>query len=440
MRHVSIIRLGLAALCSVATLVDSAAALTRHVPAEYATINAALDASAFGDTVLVAPGVYTDVETRNDGTGFLFTSCAFLKDGVVLRSESGPAVTTIDMVQAPGPQPIVIRGALLNSDATVVEGFTVTGVRTSGHGVAIGFSGRVTFRTCVFRDMDAGQSTGAGVVGNGDLAIIDCEFVNCVANAGGGLYHSGGHLEMVGTTFRECGNKAAFLRGDPPDVESAWVERCTFVNNYSNGNSGALHISAYDGGATVIGCHFEENNGDNDAGAIGWGNAGAKTIENCTFVSNGAVGPNAEGGAITISGTGPSTIRGNTFYGNYQVDGSFGGAVLEILTPTLFEHNIIAFASGGTAIAAVAGLVTNCNVFWANSHGPGIPLSDTDREVDPEFCDPTNGDFTVHAHSPCAEPHSEGCGQIGAFPVGCGTISVQPTTWSRIKGRYRTLD
>jgi hypothetical protein len=341
------------------------------------------------------------------------------------------------MVQAPGPQPIVIRGALLKSDATVVEGFTVTGVRTSGHGVAIGFSGRVTFRTCVFRDMSAGQSTGGGVVGNGDLSIIDCEFVNCIADAGGGLYHSGGHLEMIGTSFRECGNKAAYVHGDPPDVESAWVEDCTFVNNYSDGNSGALQISAYDGGATVIGCHFEGNTGENDAGAIGWGGAGMKTIENCTFVNNGAVGPNAEGGAITIGGAGPCTIRGNTFYGNYQVDGSFGGAVLEILTPTLFENNIVAFSSGGTAIATAGGLTTNCNVFWANSDGPGIPLSATDREMDPEFCDPMNGDFTVRDSSPCVEPHSEGCGQVGAFPAGCGTISVESVSWGKIKDYYR---
>jgi hypothetical protein len=76
-------------------------------------------------------------------------------------------------------------------------------------------------------------------------------------------------------------------------------------------------------------------------------------------------------------------------------------------------------------------------VFWDNPEGLGIPLGDTDREVDPRFCDPGNGDFHVEGGSPCVEPGSLGCGQIGAFGVGCGTVSVEPESWARIKGLYR---
>jgi hypothetical protein len=413
-------------------------ATTRHVPAEFSTINGALDASAFGDTVLVAAGVYSDVETRDVGLGFPYTSCAFLKDGVVLRSVSGPAVTTIDMMHAPGPQPDVIIAFFLDSDATAVEGFTITGVTTAGHGAAVFFSNKVTFENCVFRDMDAGESTGAGIACEGDLAIINCEFVNCVAEAGGAIIHSGGHLELAGTTIRSCGNKGAYLLGIAGgESESAVIGGCTFLNNWSDNNSGALHISGYDAGATVIGCHFEGNTGDNDAGAIGWGNEGAKTIENCLFVNNGAVGPNAEGGAITISGSGTCIIRGNTFYGNYQADGTFGGATLEILTPTVFERNIISHSSGGTAIASSGPLGSSCNVYWMNAQGIGVPLSNTDLEADPLFCSPEVGDFTVQTDSPCVEPQSGTCGQIGAFPASCGTVAVERVSWGQIKALYR---
>ncbi len=58
------------------------AAVTRHVPAEVSTIQAAVSASGQGDTVLVGPGTYREniVITRD----------------VWLRSAGGPAVTVID--------------------------------------------------------------------------------------------------------------------------------------------------------------------------------------------------------------------------------------------------------------------------------------------------------------------------------------------------------
>ena len=426
----------LAGICCLATITEPAAGVALHVPSEYATINAALDASAFGDTVLIAPGVYSDVDTRDIGLGAPFTACAFLRDGVVLRSSGGPSVTTIDMMQTTGLQPVVVLAFFLPSEETSAEGFTIKG-ETALHGVATSFGGRVTFRECVFSDLDAGPSTGGGIAANTDLRLIDCEFINCAANAGGGLYHSGGYLEMIGTVFRNCRDKAAFLVGDPPDVESAWIEGCTFIDNYSDNNSGAIHINTYDGGATVIGCHFEGNTAEDKAGALGWGNAGEKTIEGCTFVNNGVVAPFSEGGAISINGTGACTIRGNTFYANYQVDATFGGSTLEILTPTTFENNIVSWSSGGNAIRSTVVLSAGCNVYWANSHGAGVPLAETDREVDPEFCDAANGDFTVRVSSPCVEPNSKGCGQIGAFAAGCGAVTIDALSWGRIKGFYR---
>ncbi|MBZ0267706.1 hypothetical protein K8I85_06090, partial [bacterium] len=81
----------LAALLSV----SSVRAATLRVPSEYGTIQAAVDAAAVGDTVLVAPGTYSDFETRILQASNTATASAivFMKQGVSVVSEGGSSVT-----------------------------------------------------------------------------------------------------------------------------------------------------------------------------------------------------------------------------------------------------------------------------------------------------------------------------------------------------------
>ncbi len=59
-----------------------AAAATRRVPADFPTIQAAIDASASGDTVLVSPGTYVEN--------------VLIERNLWVRSVQGPALTVID--------------------------------------------------------------------------------------------------------------------------------------------------------------------------------------------------------------------------------------------------------------------------------------------------------------------------------------------------------
>jgi hypothetical protein len=62
--------------------------------------------------------------------------------------------------------------------------------------------------------------------------------------------------------------------------------------------------------------------------------------------------------------------------------------------------------------------------------------------TDPLFCGPEDcnsaptvlGDYTLGATSPALLAP---CGPMGALAEGCGGISVDPTSWGRIKGLYR---
>jgi hypothetical protein len=76
----------------------------------------------------------------------------------------------------------------------------------------------------------------------------------------------------------------------------------------------------------------------------------------------------------------------------------------------------------------------------------GDPFADASNiSMGPLFCDPGNGDFTLHSNSPCApgnHPDGYECGLIGALDVACGIGSVPEThvasvTWSQIKATYR---
>lgn len=87
--------------------------VTHRVPADFPTIQAALNASAFGDIVLVASGTYYE--------NLLMTN---QHDGVRLLSEAGPQVTTIDG----GHSSQVLRCSNVGSQ-TRIEGFTLANGR-----------------------------------------------------------------------------------------------------------------------------------------------------------------------------------------------------------------------------------------------------------------------------------------------------------------------
>lgn len=80
-----------------------------HVPADQPTIQAAINAASNGDTVLVAPGTYKE-------------QINFLAKAIVVRSQGGNKVTTIDGASVAGPVVRFVSGETLKS---VLQGFTI---------------------------------------------------------------------------------------------------------------------------------------------------------------------------------------------------------------------------------------------------------------------------------------------------------------------------
>ena len=427
----------LAAALLLGSFQTPAEAATLRVPGEYPTIQAAIDAAVFGDTVLVAPGTYTHYEIR--GT---HTSCVFLKDGVALVSEEGPNTTTIDARNLMGPQPSTVEGAALSSPLTALEGFTIANTGPFSFGGLILF-GRLTVRDCIFRDLDEPGSSGAGANVNGEVIFDGCEFENCHAEVGGAIYHSNGTIQMYGCEVRECGNIGIRLNENAgPPAESAWIEGCIFEDC---ADGGALSIAYIIAPVAIRDCVFRGNiDNHTGGGGLSIGGNGSRLVEGCLFLHNEATGGNGGGGAIAI--TGPATLRNNTFWGNAAYTDA-GGSAIRFRDGNGFEflNNVIAGGIGeGGAIEAQFGSVnSSCNIFWANEGGDGVHFTPgpTDREVDPLFCNPALEDFTVDSTSPCLPENSLGCGLIGAFGEGCTAVSVpgeyESKSWGAIKGLYR---
>jgi hypothetical protein len=139
-------------LACVLASVGSASAATRRVPEDVPTIQAALDASASGDRVIVGPGTWAE-------------NLDFGGKNVTLESANGPAVT---IIQAPGGIAVSI-----GPDGALV-GFTVTGADTAFDTlIEVNGAGTRIARN-VIRDnrQDFGE-LGAGIRGNGASPVID---------------------------------------------------------------------------------------------------------------------------------------------------------------------------------------------------------------------------------------------------------------------------
>ncbi|GJM43954.1 MAG: hypothetical protein DHS20C21_07960 [Gemmatimonadota bacterium] len=142
---------------------------------------------------------------------------------------------------------------------------------------------------------------------------------------------------------------------------------------------------------------------------------------------------------ISVGAT--ATVANNTFYRCYVPGPGIGSAILGSgATLTAYGNIAVECDRAFAAATATVTLDSGCNLFWGNTENYSFWPEEatlTDIVADPEFCNPGLLDFAVRDSSPASSAHSGGCGQIGAHGVGCGSVSIKPTTWGRIKNSYR---
>jgi fibronectin type III domain protein/parallel beta helix pectate lyase-like protein/IPT/TIG domain-containing protein len=324
------------------------AAATLQVPANYPTIQAAINAAANGDTVRVAPGTYVE-------------NIDFLGKEITVESESGPDVTIIDGNQtgnvvkinvASGLKP-VLRGFTIRNGKPVSNGHG-GGVQTQGGQPLIEGNAVVSNRACSAPGIEA-RFSGATIRGN----TISNNFQSgCSGGGGGGVSIGGsGSVQVIGNLI--SGNSHG-SSGGGIDLFAAGTP--TISGNIISGNTAGTGsgggIDLVNTSNALIVNNVIAGNSAAKGGAIYWGvpiNEPGPTVMNNTIVNNTA----ASGSALFAAGfDAASQFVNNIVTGSGTLlycEGMYDGA------PPVIAFNDVFNVSSGTKYGGICTDQTGLN-------------------------------------------------------------------------------
>lgn len=248
-----------------------------NVPADYPTIQSAIDAAHDGDSVLVGSGSYNE-------------AIDFLGKEIVVESVKGSANTSID---GSGLSVSIVTCTSGETAESVLRGFTLLDGRSGTN------------------DSSPPTFVGGGMYINGaNPTLEDIIFQRCESSYGGGLYAIRSGSSITDCTFNRCiaksnsGAAQVFFNNLDTDTGVTFTN-CTFTENYSVLYGGAIH--AIQGDHSLVDCTFTGNGGPwwdpisraDHGGAIAWwaGNGSVLTISGCTIEGNRA---KLEGGGLWV--------------------------------------------------------------------------------------------------------------------------------------------
>ncbi len=382
-----------------------------------ATIQAAIDASAPGDTVLVAPGTYHEN-----------LSITGSHNGICVLSNSGAASTTIIAKEAG----TVVDFAGVDT-TTTLKGFTLTGGTGApnpehpgtfhGGGVRIFYcSPRIIENHIINNSVEPGR--GGGIQCFGSSAIIEDNVIsgNSASFHGGGIHVEHGSPRIDGNTISN---------------NQAWA------NNPGPSGGG---ISAYFSTIVISNNSFKGNKAKENGGAVVVDQCSVQITRNIVTANQSG----SSGGGVFLFGC-TGELSNNTVVLNRG--GSSGGfAFLGGVAPSV-QNNIVVCNStrmaGGIGCDETTSPDFICNDVWNNSPSNYGGCADQTGQngnisADPLFCHLYADDFSPAAISPVL---GGTCGTIGAVgEAGCSSadsptcefpIGTKTQTWGGLKGIYK---
>lgn len=358
----SVIRIGCLAFFLILTLsIHPTFAATILVPADYATIQGAIDAAVDGDDILVAPDIYVE-------------NIDFLGKWIILQSEAGAEATVIDGGQSGS----IVTFASHDIDEATIKGFTIT-------------NGTGTY------DPDIGRNCGGGIYClSSSPSIMNCVIAgNSINGFGAGIYCSAD--------------------------SSPLVEACTITENTADGWGGGFSCTGRSS-PTIINCIISNNDSTPGyGGGISIKDSSTALIKNCSIMNNIAL----NGGGIGCDTYSSALIKNCLILENIATWRGGGIFCYDHSNPTITNCTLSGNAGdqGGGIHAGrnSTPIVTSC-ILWGDSGmlGPQeiylreggsivITFSDVQEgwtgegniEADPLFTGPD--DFHLESGSPCID-------------------------------------
>lgn len=343
-------------------------AATIHVPDDYATIQAGIDAASNGDVVLVADGTYTDTNLTWDGN----------VKHITVKSENGPDNCIIDCGLA--GRAFFFNETNQNAD-DVIDGFTITnGFAEDGGGIYCYYSSP-TITNCIIK-------------------------ANSVSGDGGGIYFEDSSPFItnctIGGEYEEDGNYAEYLGGGIycVGISSPLITDCRIANNFANNDAGGGIFCDFSSCPTITNCIIKGNSVSGDGAGIYCDNS-SPIITNCTIAYNFTDLEDGGFGGGIYSCDSYLTITNCQITNNQAEDGGGGIYITDSVEPlhssitncTIASNNT-AFSRDGIYINNSSPIVKN-SILWGNGSSYQIDLYNS-SELTIDYSDVEGGEGGIY--------------------------------------------
>ncbi len=310
-------KLSMVCLLPVLTI-STVSAVTIRVPADQPTIQAGIEASVDGDTVLVADGTYAGAGNQN---------LDYIGRAITVVSENGPDMTVIDCGDD-GRGFNFISG---ENRLSLLAGFKIiNGKEVKGGGIRC-VSSSPTIRNCTISENSLEESgRGGGIyVESSDPVIENCLISdNFSPGAGGGIY----------------------CLGSAPAIQE-----CRILNNSSYYSGGGIYCtSLHDEKPVIAACVISRNSCREFGGGICVQEDCDPIITNCVISDNSA----KDGGGLGV--------YGNEYYG-WDASPTISNCIIS-------ENNASWYGAGIRVGSATCADIVNCTIVrnTAPFNGGGI--------------------------------------------------------------------
>jgi len=353
----------------------------------FESIDRAVTACMDGDTIRLNPGVYSVGTVDFESKIIVLESRAFESNNMSLIEETYFAPGNI------GGTSLYLEGNGNNNG--IFRGISIRGGSDPFGGGLVLVNSSPTFDQIVIEDNTA--EIGGGVyISNSDAIFNNCTIQNNGSNIGGGVY-----ITDATPTFNNVmiyGNIAYWGAGIYSENAEPTIHESIFRENTAFIEGGALYQTG--GIANIDWTSFEQNQGFDYGGCI-------------------------------VAHEATMDINQTTFSGNFSGNGSamsFNSSAISILNSIIWGNDgqlfYVSDGSGVTSLEIGYSDIEGGETMLNNLNNVLLSLSGDIYDIDPEFCNSNNNDFTLSNSSPILTV-SNSSGVIGAFADSCEyTVSI----------------